>query len=147
MSRELFSYPPTDAQLRDELAFIVQHLRELGFESCEVLFGFAWGHEYYPGSHWEAETILLDSLLSKVEEVEGRGLGSVGEDDLWLKVPDFEFLFDHHACIYLMFEEDAVLVNFFFARWESLGFPHAEWRKGEDGLRVKVRGDFDAKAN
>jgi len=140
VERELLTYPLSDAKLRAELAFTLTHLRESGFADCKVLFGYAWGLEYYRDDQWVSESLPLGSVLAKVAEVEGRGIGRVGADDLYLEFPSFSFLFCHDSDVHLRFTEDAPLVEFYFSRWEQLGYKPAEWRTNEGGAKVRVRG-------
>lgn len=138
--RQLLTYPLSNSQIRGEFAFTVEHLLRAGFDSCEVLFGFAWGHEYYPDTHWVAETMALSSVVAKVAELEARGIGCLGADDLYLKLPTYEFLFCNDSDIHLYFSEDSPLVEVFFTRWQSMGYKPAEWRSVEGGPKVRVRG-------
>lgn len=140
MERELLTYPLANAELRAELVFTLEHLRECGFSECKVLFGYAWGMEYYQDDQWVAEALPLGSVLAKIAEVEARGIGRLGADDLFLEFPSFSFLFCNDSDVHLRFSEDAPLVEFFFSRWERLGYKPAEWLSGEGGAKVKVRG-------
>jgi hypothetical protein len=145
VERELFTYPLEDIALRAELAFTLEHLRECGFAECKVLFGYAWGMEYYPDDQWVSEALPIASVLAKVAEVEGRGIGRLGSDDLDLEFPSFSFLFCNDSDVHLRFSEDGPLIEFFFSRWGRLGYKPAEWRTTQGGQKVKVR-DGDANA-
>jgi len=136
----LLTYPLTSAQLRDELVFVVEHLQACGFSTCDVLFGYAWGNEYYDDNHWVSESLTLSFLIAKVAEVESRGIGCLGSDDLYLGFPTFQFLFCHDSDVHLYFSEDAPLVEFFYRRWEDLGYKPAEWRSTKGTRKVRVRG-------
>ena len=137
----MLTYPVSSTQLWDELAFTLEHLGECGIPECNVLFGYAWGNEYYADDQWVAEPMALSDVIAKVTEVEGRGIGRLGSDDLYLEFPTFSFLFCNDSDVHLRFCEDAPLVEFFFSRWERLGYKPAEWRLSEGGRKVKERGD------
>lgn len=140
MERELLTFPMTAAQLRDELVFTVAQLRDSGFTACDVTFGWAWGIAYYPGDRWVAEPVPLDSLLAKLAEVESRGIGRLGADDLFLEFPTFSLHFCHESDVHLGFDEHFDLVEVFFARWQRLGYQPAEWCSSDGKRRVRVRG-------
>lgn len=139
MERELLTYPLSDTELRTELAFILQHLLECGFAECKVLFGYAWGMAYYPNDLWVSEELPIGSVLGKVEEVERSGIGRLGRDNLYIEFPSCSFLFCNDSDIHLRFSENELLVDFFFTRWERLGYKPAEWHTIEGGPKVKVR--------
>ena len=48
MLREIVTSPIERKQLHEELDFMVQYFLEKGVTTCTVLFGFAWGNDYYP---------------------------------------------------------------------------------------------------
>ena len=139
MERELLTYPLSNIELRTELAFILQHLLEYGFTECKVLFGYAWGIAYYPDDLWVSEVLPVSSVLGKVEEVERSGIGRLGCDDLYIEFPSFSFLFCNDSDLHLLFSEGDLFVEFFFTRWEHLGYKPSEWHKIEGSPKVKVR--------
>lgn len=72
-ARQLLTRPLSEDQLRAERTFVVQHLWRHVFENCEVLFGYAWGNDYYPGNGWAPEVVELELLERKVADVERSG--------------------------------------------------------------------------
>ena len=58
----------------------------MGISECSVLFGFAWGIEYYPGKDWIPETIPLEELEARILELERRGLGEFGYNDIFIEL-------------------------------------------------------------
>ena len=140
MQRELLTDPLTGKQLREELHYFVEFYAAKGISSCSVLFGHAWGIKYYPTKDWLEEDVLLRSLLAKVEQVEASGLGRLGSDDLFLKLPGLEFLFCNDSDLHLIFAQADPDIEHFFQRWKRLGFRPAEWLKTErHGPGQKVR--------
>ena len=139
MSRAITTYPIKAAQMKEELAFFAQYFQHLGHEYCEVLFGFAWGSEYYPTSEWNRVRIPLASLEDEVQRVEVAGLGELGSDDLFVSVPplDVEFRFDNDSALHISFAEPGEVAEFFYQRWKSSGFTPAEWQLTEDGAPSK----------
>jgi hypothetical protein len=67
--------------LQKELDYIVSYFTEKGIITCHILFGFAWGMNYYPGSEWLSENIALEELKNLVAKVENTGIGQLGQDD------------------------------------------------------------------
>ena len=140
MQREVLTHPLSGQQLRDELRYFVQFYSAKGIVSCSVLFGHAWGINYYPTKDWLEEDVHLSNLLAKVEQVEASGLGRLGTDDLFLKLQGLEFLFCNDSDIHLIFSASHPDVEYFFQRWKQLGFKPAEWLKTErHGPGQKVR--------
>jgi phosphomevalonate kinase len=77
MEREILTYPIEKAQVHGELAYFVGYFSKKSVQTCEVLFGFAWGIEYYPGNEWPYEHVKLSHLTERIDEVEKTGIGSV----------------------------------------------------------------------
>jgi hypothetical protein len=104
-----------------------------------VLFGFAWGNEYYPGDWLEEET-ALSALVQKVQAVEESGLGRLGRDDLYSKISGLEFLLCHESDLHLKFEKTTEDVEHFYNRWGELGYGPTEWLKESKGTpKIKTR--------
>ena len=116
-----------------ELAFLVEHFRSKGYETCEASFGFAWVNDYYSDPNRKQGPISLDSLVAEVHRAGTLGWGGLGTNDLFVKVPPLapEFRFCNDSDIHLMFDEPEDLTEFFYRRWESLGYEPAEWLKSE----------------
>ena len=135
----ILTYPLKRTHLKEELAFFAEHMRACGHTDCEVLFGFVWGNEYYETDHWDYERIPLHDLVDKVEQVEAMGLGQLGQDDLFVKVPGFaiEFQFCHDSDIHITYESAGEVTEFFYQRWNSRGFSPAEWLVDPHNLEHK----------
>lgn len=143
MSREIITNPITPAQMHEELAFFIQFFMQLGREQCEVIFGFAWGNEYYPGREWSVITIPLVGLAEELRRVEAAELGRLGDDDLFVSVPPLplEFHFCHESDLHITFSEPGEITEHFYQRWKSRGFAPAEWTRtaaGKPGERLRV---------
>jgi hypothetical protein len=140
MRREILTYPLSKQDLREELRHFVAFFGGKGVATCRVLFGSAWGIHYYPGKEWSEEEVALTNLITKVEEVEASGIGKLGLDDLFLKVPGMEFLFCNDSDIHVFFTKHHPDIESFYQRWKTLGFKPAEWLKNErHGPGEKVR--------
>ena|SRR5688572_30839864 len=133
INREILTHPLSKQQIHEELRHFVEFFSAKGVTTCRVLFGFAWGNEYYPSNEWSDEEIELTNLIKKVEEVEASGLGAVGSDDLFVKVPSMEFQFCHESDIHISFTEHHPDTESFLQRWKTQGFKPAEWIKNEGG--------------
>jgi hypothetical protein len=128
MTRQILTCTLDRHRLETELAEVVRYFGEKGIESCRVLFGFAWGNEYYPGADWNEEEIELAQLRRKVGEVEERGLGSLGKDDLFVNLAGLEFQFCHECDVHIHFSEpNNTDVETFFNRWQKLSYEPSEW--------------------
>ena len=130
MTRELSIHgdlPHIRDLLRLSLAHFAKYLRGLGYERCEVVFGWAWGMEYPPGDPWKAFDIPLAELESEVHKPEDAGYGELGGDDVTFRVPPLacEFLFCHHGGIHVSFGEPSPVTEA-IRRWSAAGFEVTE---------------------
>jgi hypothetical protein len=140
MNREVVTGTLEENQVRAELRYLIAHFSNSGEDSCDVLFGFAWGNDYYPGNEWPYESVKLSSLDSKISEVENRNIGSLANDDLFIKVGDISFQFCHESDIHISFETTNPDVEHFYERWLANGFSPGEWiRDDPKGPGTRVR--------
>lgn len=139
--REILTYPLTKQQFWTELRHFVEYFRNVGIIDCSVCFGFAWGNEYYPGPDWTPEVIALDKLEEKILQIERRGLGEFGHDDVFVELADVEFRFCNDTDIHIGFDRHNALIEDFYGRWEKMGYSPAEWIKNQkNGPGELVRG-------
>ncbi len=140
MEREILTYPISTEQMNDELTFMVEYFSNKGIDKCSVLFGFAWGNDYYPGNEWYDEEIELKDLIQKVKNVEASGIGAIGRDDLFIKISGVEFRFCNDSDVHIYFSEHNDDIEFYYTRWKQLGYQPAEWLKNQEkgpGERVR----------
>jgi len=128
MKKEVVTHTITHTQIRKELKFFVDYFTGNDFKTCQVLFGYAWGLEYYPGKEWEYEELELQKLLSKIQELEKEKLGEIGFDDIFVQINDLEFRFCHDMDIHLSFNEVTADVEYFFSHWKDSGFEPTVWK-------------------
>jgi len=127
------------SKLRAELAYLVTYFQSHAQASCRVLFGFAWGNEYYAGD-WIEEEIPLSSLIGKIQSVEESGFGRLGRNDLFIKVSGMEFRFCHESDLHLEFVDATDDVEHFYNRWGELGYGPSEWLKeAKSAPKIKTR--------
>lgn len=127
------------AALRAELSYVADYFAARAQVACKVLFGFAWGNEYYVGD-WIEEEIALHSVAAKTREVEASGSGRIGRDDLYVTVSGLEFHFCHESDLHLRFDQSNDAVEHFFSRWGGLGFAPTEWLCDSNEVpKTKVR--------
>ena len=140
MEREILTYPISTDLVNEELSFMVEYFTKKGIEKCSVLFGYAWGIEYYPGKEWLEEDIELKKLIQKVKDVEVSGIGSIGKDDLFVKIAGLEFRFCNDSDVHIYFSKHSDDTEYFYSRWKQLGYQPAEWLKNqEEGPGERVR--------
>jgi hypothetical protein len=141
MKREILTYPLSKEQFWTEFRHFVAYFRSMGISECTVLFGFAWGIECYPEKEWTPETILLDELEERILELERRGLGEFGYNDVFIELANVEFRFCNDTDVHIGFNRRQPLIEDFYSRWEVLGYHPAEWLKNEEhGPGEWVRG-------
>jgi hypothetical protein len=122
MKREVVTSILEENQVRVELRYLIDRFSKNGEEYCDVLFGFAWGNDYYPGNEWLYESVKLSRLESKISEVEQRHIGRLTNDDLFVKVGGLEFQFCHESDIHISFERISPEIEHFYERWLNKGF-------------------------
>ena len=140
MEREILTYPISTEQMNEELSFMVEYFSNKVIDKCSVLFGFAWGNNYYPGNEWFDEEIELRNLIQKVNDVEASGIGAIGRDDLFIKISGLEFRFCNDSDVHIYFSKHNDDIEFYYARWKQLGYQPAEWLKNQEkgpGERVR----------
>ena len=140
MKREIITGILEEDRIRQELRYLIDYFSERGHESCEILFGFAWGNDYYPGNEWPPVSVTFLNLESTISDVEQRNIGRLSTDDLFLTVDGLEFLFCHESDIHLSFETATPVIEHFYERWRMQEFQPSEWlhntSKGH-GTRVR----------
>ncbi len=141
MKREIRTSILEEEQIRGELGYLIKCFSEKGQESCEILFGYAWGVDYYPGKEWSYESVKLSKLEVKISEVEQLEIGSLANDNLWVQVGGLEVLFCHESDIHILFKTTNSEIEHFYERWLTLGFNPSEWIKDDPrgGIGTKVR--------
>jgi hypothetical protein len=88
---ERSSPPIQPEQAYEELANLVEVFAARGYRTCTVVFGFAWGNEYYGNSpDWNEVALPLTALVQKVRDVEASGTGRLGHDDLFVRVDSLD---------------------------------------------------------
>jgi hypothetical protein len=145
MKCEILTCPVSKQQLWEELEFVVAYFIDNGYLTCEVLFGFAWGMDYYPTKDWNSECISLGELKAKILSVENSGLGLLSNDDLFLDFPHLQFRFCNDSDIHIYFNEYSEDIEYFYSRWGAQGFNPAEYLKNQvKGPGEKVRSWINA---
>ena len=132
MLYEIVTYPIDNIEVRNELSYVIEYFTQKGISSCNVLFGYAWGIEYYPTKHWEYEEIQLSNLISKIESVQNSGLGSIGKDDVFIKISGLEFRFCNDSDIHISYSQLNSDVEHFYSRWKEAGYQPSEWLKKQE---------------
>jgi hypothetical protein len=126
MRRILSIHEVADDVLRAELVHLVQYLRELGHERCQLVFGWHWGMDYPPGAPWHPMDIALSELVTEIQKPEHAGLGEFGSDDVIISVSQHEWEFCHHHGIHLKFTPSSQVAQNFCARWAAAGLTVTE---------------------
>ena len=132
MLYEIVTYPIDTDKVINELYHVVNYYSEKGISSCNVLFGYAWGIEYYPSKQWEYEEVQLKNLISKIQSVQDSGLGSIGKDDVFIQVAGLEFRFCNDSDIHISYSQSNSDVEYFYSRWKEAGYQPSEWLKNQE---------------
>jgi hypothetical protein len=86
MSKGFIGRPPDVEEVRRDFEAFLADLESRPSERVGVVFGFAWGNEIYEHD-WLELDLTGSELRFRVEEAEAAGLGRVGTDDLYIKLP------------------------------------------------------------
>ncbi len=106
-----------------------------------MLFGWAWGNDYYLSDEWQSEQIALAELSAKVREVESSGIGGFGADDLFVEINGYEFTFCHESDIHLEYEVGSEITEALWERWSKKGYSPAEYLQNDErGPGELIRG-------
>lgn len=121
----------------EELSFFSRYMQKLGHRHCQAMFGFAWGNEYYGNERWDDVLVPLSALTDEVRRVEEAGFGTLGSDDLYLKIAsqevELQFRFCNDSDIHIEYDQRSQTTEFFYQRWLSRGYSPVEWKKGRKG--------------
>ena len=127
MLQELLTFPMDHERLREEFEFVIGYMISQRHTTCRILFGYAWGNDYYPGDRWDFESVSTADVVALVSEVESRGKEKLGSNDLFVEFPEWTFRFCNDSDIHMQFRELSPTVDFFRDRWERIGFRPAIW--------------------
>jgi len=121
MVRTLLGIPPSAADLREDLSWFLDMIRDC--HDVEVMFGFAWGNFRYP-AQWQWERLTVSTIPSEIAAQEAHGDGRFGSDDLYLRVNSLgcERLYCHHTDVHFTTDDTAELFQRQQQRWRELGW-------------------------
>ena len=86
MTHGFIGRPPDAEAVRRDFDEFVTELESRPAEKVGVVFGFAWGNEIYERD-WVELDLTGSELRSRVADAEAAGLGKIGSDDLYIKLP------------------------------------------------------------
>lgn len=128
MAREISIHEVAQDVLRAELRHVVHYFRGMGYDWCELEFGWHWGMDYPAEEPWATLHVALAEVESEVRKPEAAELGELGHDDVTIRVPpvDCEFLFCHHWGIHLTSSRPSQVTEDFLSRWTLAGLAPEE---------------------
>lgn len=123
MSSGVIGRPPDVAAFRRDFDEFVTELESRPLETVAVVFGCGWGNELYPAD-WLELNLTGSELRLRVAEAETAGLGKIGEDDLFIKLPGLgvERLYCHEVDIHLTADADHPYVEAERQEWIKRGW-------------------------
>jgi hypothetical protein len=133
--REIVARPKPSDNIRPEFDSFVSRAEERGWLQLKVLFGFAWGNRVYKDD-WIEEIMTPAELQSRVNELERNGIGSIGDDDLYVTIEGggTQFTFCHENDIHVEGSLDDPLIQSELDRFQQLGWDICErTKKSEQG--------------
>lgn len=116
--------PPNAEAVRRDFDEFLAHIESTPSKTVAVVFGFAWGNEIYERD-WLELNLTGRELRVRVAEAEASGLGKIGSDDLYIKLPDLgiERQYCHEADIHVTAAEPShPYVQAERQRWIDLGW-------------------------
>lgn len=136
MERDLQVHTEDIDRLRAELGHVVEFFRGLGYERCDVFFGWAWSSERDKSDlAMKSVNIPLLDLNAEVRRAEDVGLGDFGRDDVWVSFEGraLKIQFCHHEGIHLLYAEPDEITRHFLDRWRAEGLDPKEFEKADGG--------------
>jgi len=98
MDRDIQVHTQDRDRLKAELQHLVDRFRGLGYERCDVFFGWAWrtGRDESDIA-WKRVNVELSDVAAEIERAEADGLGEFGGDDVRITFEGraLEFQFCH----------------------------------------------------
>jgi hypothetical protein len=121
--REIIVRPKDGDDIRCEFDRFLSTARSRGWNELKILFGFAWGNYAYEND-WIEEVVSPDGLETRVRELEEKGDGSIGEDDLFVTVLaiGIQHTFCHENDIHIEGPHDDPYIDEEAGRYQSLGW-------------------------
>jgi len=129
---ELIGCPPHVTAVREDFERFLSEIETCGIGRIELLFGFAWANDIYPGD-WEPQWLSAAEIRRVVSEAETRELGAIGSDDLFLTIPELasQRQYCHEADIHLESQAPSAYTESVKRDWIVRGWTVRE-RTGRD---------------
>ena len=135
MERDLQVHTEDIDRLRAELDHVVEFFGGLGYERCDVFFGWAWSSERDKSDlAMKSVNIPLLDLNGEVRRAEDAGLGKFGRDDVWISFEGSALMvqFCHHEGVHLFYSDPDEITRHFLDRWRAEGLDAAEFERADD---------------
>jgi hypothetical protein len=120
MNREIITDPLDATDLKTDLHQNMALLQDMNIKKVLLLFGFAWGKFIYPGN-WEDMAATPVTVEAMVRNVEKKGYGSLGNDNLYITVPTLKIRlqYSYEGDIHLSYSSPDNFVQQVFQRWSK----------------------------
>ncbi|MFZ7127655.1 MAG: hypothetical protein ACOWWM_15975 [Desulfobacterales bacterium] len=132
MNREIVTDPLAVEDLWSDLRETIALLRQTGVKTVFLLFGYSWGRFIYEGP-WEDIPVEVDDVEPLVSEYEAKGFGKIGDDNLYLTVPEhhMKLQYSHETDIHISYSSahPSALVEASIERWTGSGWLMAARRR------------------
>jgi len=136
MERDLQVHTEDIDRLRAELGHVVEFFRQLGYERCDVSFGWAWSTDRDKSDlAMKSVNIPLIDLDAEVRRAEDAGLGNFGRDNVWISFEGqtFKVQICHHNGIHLYYADPDEITQHFRDRWRAAGLEPKGFEKVDSG--------------
>lgn len=125
MSRtlEILAKPPKGTNIKLEFSQFLTKARDKKWNKLSVMFGFAWANYIYD-TEWIEQTFTPDELEAKVQSIELNDDGKIGDDDLYITIPNIgvHYTFCHENDIHLEGSTNSKYILAEKNRYQSLGW-------------------------
>lgn len=120
MNREIITDPLDAKDLKVDLRQNMVLLQEWGIYKILLLFGYAWGNSYYRGI-WKDIPVTPGQVENLVTEIEHKGYGALGNDNLYITIPDLEvrLQYSYECDIHLSYSIPDDFVQSIYDRWTA----------------------------
>jgi hypothetical protein len=134
MKHEIVIKPISAEQLSEELNATIDYFLQNGVEQCEFRFGQPWEQAELSSKDNISRTVPLNSLQQTIMAMKDH----VGQTDIYIRVSDMTFRFCSDDDIHLFFTQSTTEPEYFFERWEKLGFKPVEWQNPQKGYAGSI---------
>jgi hypothetical protein len=104
--------------LLEDVDHLIMLCRQHGIDKFTVLFGWAWGYDFYNWIPQQMDCARLPTEITQAEQVQW---GPFGQNDVLVTIPEYqlEVEYSHHSSIHLHYDSENDFVSAIRSRWKE----------------------------